>query len=200
MDAGAMRPTRGVTDALLALRDGEPGSMDGLVSVVYEQLKQMAHRQLGMEPVGHTLSTTALVHEAYLRLVDQTRVSWSERAQFFGVAAQCMRRVLLDHARRHQATRRGGAMHVVSVDLLGAADAGGLATADRADILVSLDEALQRLALLDARQAQVVECRFFGGLTEAETAEALGLTPRTIARDWVKARGWLYEQLSDDRP
>lgn len=197
MDAAA-RP-QSITDALAALRGGDPGAMDRLVPVVYEELARIAHRQLRLEVPGHTLSTTALVHEAYLRLVDQTRAQWADRAQFFGVAAHSMRRVLVDHARRHRAARRGG-MHRrhVSLHALEAADAASLAVGERADILVAMHEALDRLAALDARQARVVEYRFFGGLTEAETAEALGVTERTVTRDWVKARGWLYQELGRD--
>jgi RNA polymerase sigma factor (TIGR02999 family) len=199
VDAAA-RP-HAITDALAALRGGDPHAMDRLVPLVYEELARIAHRQLGLEATGHTLSTTALVHEAYLRLVDQTRAQWADRAQFFGVAAHSMRRVLVDHARRHRAARRGGVnRRDVSLEALEAADAANLAAGDRADILVAMDEALERLAALDARQARVVECRFFGGLTESETAEALGVTARTVARDWVKARGWLYQELGRDDP
>jgi RNA polymerase sigma factor (TIGR02999 family) len=192
-------PPRAVTDALAALRDGAPGAMDRLVPLVYEELARIARRQLRRESAGHTLSTTALVHEAYLRLVDQTRTAWADRAHFFAVAARCMRRVLVDHARRHRAMRRGGVRRQdVSLAALEATDAASLAAAERADLLVAMDDALDRLAALDARQARVVECRFFGGLTEAEVAEALGVTPRTVARDWVKARGWLHQELRGD--
>jgi RNA polymerase sigma factor (TIGR02999 family) len=188
-----------ITDALDALRAGAPDAMDRLVPLVYGELTRIAHRQLGLEATGHTLSTTALVHEAYLRLVDQRRAQWADRVQFFAVAAHAMRRVLVDHARRHRALRRGGAhRHSVSLDALESADAATLAVDDRTDVLLALDDALDRLATHDARQARVVECRFFGGLTEAETAEALGVTPRTVARDWVKARGWLYQSVRDD--
>jgi len=197
VDAAA-RP-HAITDALAALRGGDPDAMDRLVPLVYEELARIAHRQLRLEVPGHTLSTTALVHEAYLRLVDQTRAQWADRAQFFGVAAHSMRRVLVDHARRHRAARRGGVhRRDVPLEALEASDAANLAAGDRADILVAMDEALDRLAALDARQARVVECRFFGGLTESETAEALGVTARTVARDWVKARGWLYQELHRD--
>ena len=197
MDAAA-RP-HAITDALAALRGGDPDAMDRLVPLVYEELARIAHRQLRLEVPGHTLSTTALVHEAYLRLVDQTRAQWADRAQFFGVAAHSMRRVLVDHARRHRAARRGGVhRRVVSLQALEATDAASLAAGERAEILVAMDEALERLTALDARQARVVECRFFGGLTEPETAEALGVTARTVARDWVKARGWLYQELGRD--
>jgi RNA polymerase sigma factor (TIGR02999 family) len=196
---GAPPHPHAITDALVALRRGDAGAMDRLVPLVYEELARIAHRQLGLEVTGHTLSTTALVHEAYLRLVDQTRAQWADRAQFFGVAAHSMRRVLVDHARRHRALRRGGAQRrIVPLDALETADAAHLAAGERAEMLVAMDEALERLAALDARQARVVECRFFGGLTESETAEALGVTPRTVARDWVKARGWLYQTLRHD--
>jgi RNA polymerase sigma factor (TIGR02999 family) len=188
-----------ITDALGALRDGAPEAMDRLVPLVYGELTRIAHRQLGLEASGHTLSTTALVHEAYLRLVDQRRARLADRVQFFAVAAHAMRRVLVDHARRHHAMRRGGAhRRSVSLDALEAADAASLAVDDRADVLLALDDALDRLATHDPRQARVVECRFFGGLTEAETAEALGVTARTVTRDWVKARGWLYRAVRDD--
>jgi RNA polymerase sigma factor (TIGR02999 family) len=188
-----------ITEALRELRDGVSGAMHRLVPLVYADLARMAHRQLALEAGGHTLSTTALVHEAYLRLVDQTRAQWNDRAQFFAVAAHVMRRVLVDHARRHGAARRGAARRrAVSIEALDAADVGSLAADQRSDILLALDEALDRLATLDPRQALVVECRFFGGLTEAETASALGVTARTVTRDWVKARGWLYQALTDD--
>jgi RNA polymerase sigma factor (TIGR02999 family) len=188
-----------ITAALGDLRDGVPGALDRLIPLVYKDLAGIAHRQLGLERAGHTLSTSALVHEAYLRLVDQTNAHWTDRAQFYAIAAHVMRRVLIDHARRRRAGRRGGAqLRPVSLDVLDAKDAGTLAVDDRADVLLAIDEALDRLATLDARQARVVDCRFFGGLTETETAEALGVTTRTVERDWVKARGWLYQELSDD--
>ncbi len=188
-----------ITEALHAVSGGAPDAMDRLVRLVYADLERMAHRQLGLEAAGHTLSTTELVHEAYLRLVDQTRVEWADRGHFFAVAAQAMRRILVDHARRYGAKRRGGPnRRAVSLEALEAADGGSLAIDERADVLLAMDEALERLAALDERQAQVVECRFFGGLTEPETAQALGVTERTVARDWVKARGWLFQVLADE--
>ena len=197
----AVAQPQAITEALRELRDGAPGALDRLVPLVYADLARVAHRQLGLEAPGHTLSTTALVHEAYLRLVDQTRAEWADRAQFFAVAAQVMRRVLVDHARRLRAARRGGVhRRTVSLEALEAANSAELAAGDRAEVFLAMDEALERLAALDPRQARVVECRFFGGLTEAETAEALGVTARTVARDWVKARGWLYQELRDDAP
>ena len=188
-----------ITEALGEVRDGVPGAMERLVPLVYADLSRIAHRQLGLEVAGHTLSTTALVHEAYLRLVDQTRARWEDRVQFFAVAAHVMRRVLIDHARRYRAARRGGAQpRPVSLDAIDSADAASLAAGERAEVLLALDDALERLAVLDERQARIVECRFFGGLTTEETAQALGVTTRTVERDWVKARGWLYQELRND--
>lgn len=194
--AAAGRP-HGVTELLLQFRAGAPDALERLMPLVYDDLSRIAHRQLRLEPAGHTLSTAALVHEAYLRLVDQTRAQWADRAHFLGVAAQVMRRILVDHARRHHAARRGGPqLKRVPLDVLQAAEAVELGAGERADVLVALDDALDRLGRLEPRQARVVECRFFAGLTETETAEALGVTPRTIARDWVKARGWLFQELA----
>lgn len=187
-----------ITEALGEVRSGTPGAFDRVVSLVYADLARIAHRQLALEASGHTLATNDLVHEAYLRLVDQTRVQWNDRAHFFAVAAHIMRRVLVDHARRHRAARRGGPDRpVISLDDLDASHRGALTATQRADVLVAIDEALERLAALDPRQARVVEYRFFGGMTEPDTAEALGVTERTVARDWVKARGWLYQELSE---
>ncbi len=192
-------PQSAITEVLGQVRDGVPGAMDRLVELVYADLARLAHRQLGLEAAGHTLSTTDLIHEAYIRLVDQTRTQWADRAHFFAVAAHVMRRVLVDHARRHRAERRGGPKRrVVSIEVLESADIASLTTDQRADVLLEMDDALERLAQLDERQARVVECRFFGGLTEEDTAAALNVTPRTVARDWVKARGWLSRMLCDD--
>lgn len=178
-----------ITGLLLAWRAGDRSALDRLFPLVYDELRRIAHRQLGRERSDHTLGTTALVHEGYLRLVDQTRARWEDRAHFFAVAARAMRRILVDYARRHRAAKRGGAR--VSLD-----DATLLAD-ERADTLVALDEALTRLTDVDERLGRVVECRFFGGLTEEETAEALGVTARTVRRDWVKAKGWLYHALRE---
>jgi RNA polymerase sigma factor (TIGR02999 family) len=186
-----------ITDALAVLRRGAPEALDHLLPLVYSELRRIAHRQLAAEPTGHTLSTTALVHEAYLRFAREDRAEWSNRPQFFAIAARIMRRVLVDYARRHWAQRRGG-VGQQWVPLEEADDAGALAVASRADDLIALDEALERLAAMDERLGRVVECRFFGGLTEAETAEALGISQRTVARDWLMARGWLYRELQND--
>ena len=189
-----------IAAALQTLRRDAPEGMEQLIPLVYAELRRMAHRQLAAEPAGHTLSTTALVHEAYLRLADQKRAQLSNRAQFFALAARAMRRVLVDYARRHRAARRGGAKaRPVSLDHAEAGrDADALTVAARGDDLLALDEALERLAALDPRLARVVECRFFGGLTEAETAEALGVSTRTVSSDWTMARGWLYRVMQSD--
>jgi RNA polymerase sigma factor (TIGR02999 family) len=186
-----------ITEALGALRNGAPDAMDRPAPLVYEQLRHIAHRQLRAEPVGHTLSTTALVHEAYLKLVDQTRAEWQDRGHFFAVASGAMRRILVDYARRYRAARRGGGEDGAPVRPI-SLDNTEIPAAERADALVALDEALERLGRLDERQARVVECRFFGGLSEAETAAALGISQRTVAREWVTARGWLYQELRRD--
>ena len=186
-----------ITEALGALRNGAPDAMDRLAPLVYERLRRIAHRQLRAEPVGHTLSTTALVHEAYLKLVDQTRAEWQDRGHFFAVASGAMRRILVDYARRYRAARRGGGEDGAPVRPI-SLDNTEIPAAERADALVALDEALERLGEFDARQARVVECRFFGGLTEEETAAALGISQRTVAREWVTARGWLFQELQRD--
>jgi RNA polymerase sigma factor (TIGR02999 family) len=191
-----MESDHDITDLLIAWRSGERGAFDRLFSLVYDELRRVAHRRLGREREGHTLDTTALVNEAYLRLVDQTRARWADRAQFFAVAARAMRRILVDHARRHQALKRGGAPARVSFDDDALADAARVAD-ERADTLLALDDALTRLAELDERLCRVVECRFFAGFTEEETAEVLAITPRTVRRDWAKAKGWLYQALRE---
>ena len=181
------RPAGGITELLLQMESGDQRAADVLVPLVYEELKSIASRQLRRESPGHTLCTTGLVNEAYLRLVDQTRVQWVNRAQFFAVAARLMRRILLDHARRVRAGKRGGGWMRLELD-----DAE-VPVEERAEELIALDEALARLASLNPRLSQVVECRFFGGMTEEETAAALGVTDRTVRRDWVKAKGWLHQ-------
>jgi RNA polymerase sigma factor (TIGR02999 family) len=177
-----------ITDLLLQVREGSPGAMDRLFHAVYGELRRIASRQLRGERPGHTLSTTGLVHETYLKLADQTRVQWQDRAHFYRVASCAMRRILVDYARRYRAQRRGGELQRISFD--DQASAG-----ERSETLLALDETLERLASLNQRLSQVVECRYFGGLTEEETAEALGVTTRTVQRDWAKARGWLYLEL-----
>jgi len=179
-----------ITDLLLQIRGGNSEAMDRLLPLVYQELRRIAHRQLQGERPGHTLGTTGLVHEAYLKLVDQTRVDWRDRGHFFRAAAGAMRRLLVDYARGYRALRRGGGLQRISLG-------EDVAVVEQGEMLVALDEALERLAGLNERLSQVVECRFFGGLTEEETAEALGVTTRTVERDWAKARGWLHRELSN---
>jgi RNA polymerase sigma factor (TIGR02999 family) len=188
-----------ITEALAALSRGAPEAMDRLMPLIYRELKRIAHRQLAAEPAGHTLSTTAVVHEAYLRLAEQSRAQWADRGQFFAVAARTMRRVLIDYARQHQAARRGGPRRsALTLEFLEHSDSPAISVPERADSLLALDEALEGLNRVDERLARVVECRFFAGLTEVETAEALGVSQRTVARDWQMARAWLHEALSND--
>jgi RNA polymerase sigma factor (TIGR02999 family) len=182
--------TQPVTELLLALRDGRGGVVDRLYPLVYEELRRIAHRALRGERTGHTLGTTGLVHEAYLGLVDQTRLEYRDRAHFYGIAARAMRHILVDYARRHGAAKRGGNQRAIALD------EAILAVEDRAEALLALDEALRELETVDPRLGEVVQCRFFGGLTEEETGEVLGVTARTVRRDWLKAKGWLYHHLS----
>lgn len=197
MPNGDLHVGNGITEALVALRDRAPDALDRLMPLVYDQLRQIAHRQLSAEPTGHTLSTTGLVHEAYMKLVDQTRTEWQDRAHFFAIASRAMRRILVDYARRHCAVRRGGSSDGTPPTPV-TLDEVTVSVAERAEILVALDEALDRLGQVDARLAQVVECRFFAGLTEAETGEVLGVSQRTVAREWALAKGWLHKELRQD--
>jgi RNA polymerase sigma-70 factor, ECF subfamily len=180
-----------VTDLLVAWRNGDQEALAQLIPLVHDELRRMAHAYLAGERADHTLRTTALVNEAYLRLVNVSRVQWQDRAQFFAAAAGSMRRILVDYARAYQAEKRGGGRGHLPLD-----DAM-VAVEERAGLLVALDEALDRLSAMDARLCRVVECRYFAGLSDEETAEALGVTARTVRRDWVKARGWLYTQLAE---
>lgn len=170
--------------------------------LVYRELRAIAHRQLRREREGHTLGTTGLVHEAFLRLADQPGVRWESEPHFFAIAARVMRQVLVDYARYHHAAKRGGARQQLQIDALATNETGprvveSLVADERAELLVALDEALACLATLDLRLVSVVECRFFGGLTEEETAQALGVTARTVRRDWVKAKAWLQRALEE---
>ena len=179
-----------VTNLLVAWGNGQPEAAEQLLPFIYEELHRQAARAMRRENVGHTLQATALVHEAYMRLVDQDRVVWRNRAHFFGIAAQIMRRILVDHARGRLADKRGGgAKHVTLGDAVNAADRG-----EDLDVL-ALHEALERLALLDERQARVVELRYFGGMNIEETAEALDISPATVKREWTMARAWLRREL-----
>ena len=178
-----------ITELLIAWSSGDRSALDQLAPIVYEELRRQARALMARERPGHTLQTTALVNEAYLRLVDCNRMRWQDRAHFFAVSAQMMRRVLVDHARR-QNLKRGGGLKRVSLDE--AADIG----IDRASEFVAIDDALNALAEIDPRKASVVELRFFGGLSVEETAETLKLAPITVIRDWNMARAWLYRELS----
>lgn len=160
-----------------------------LAALVYDELRTIARRYLKHERVDHTLQPTALVHEAYVRLVDETRVTWKNRAQFLGVAAQIMRRILVDHARAHRAKKRGGAVEMLALE-----DSTDFAGNDNVD-LVALDDALQDLAAFDQRQSRIVELRFFGGLTVEQIAQVLDISPRTIRREWRVARAWLRREI-----
>jgi RNA polymerase sigma factor (TIGR02999 family) len=178
-----------ITAQLQAWGAGEEAARETLFPLVYDELRRIAHRQLQRESPGHTLDTTALVHEAYFKLVDQTRAGFTDRAHFFAVASNAMRRILVDYARRYLADKRGGAPRRVTLtDSM-------LVAEERADTLLAINEALQELSRIDDRLSRVVECRFFGGLTEEETAEVLGVTARTVRRDWTKAKGWLLRML-----
>lgn len=187
-----------ITDRLLALRgNAEPSlaAWEELFPLLYDDLRAMAHRQLQHERSDHSLNTTALVHEVYLKLVDQKRVNWQDRSHFFAIAARVMRRVLIDYARQYCAAKRPGGEARQRVPLDATADEVLGAAEERAEVLVALDDALTRLAAVDARLVRVVECRFFGDLTEEETAGALGVTARTVRRDWIKAKEWLHRAL-----
>jgi len=178
-----------VTALLAGWSRGDSGALSQLVPLVYVELRRIASRQLGRERVGHTLQPTALVHEVYLRLVDQRQADWQNRAHFFGVAAQLMRRILVDHARRHNAVKRGDGVRCVSVE-----DAHDVPASDQIPIL-ALDHALDRLQKVDSALATMVELRAFGGLTVDEVAQVLKVSPSTAKRDWRTAKAWLNREL-----
>jgi len=182
-----------VTNLLLAWRRGDADASEQLLRIVYEEMHRQAARAMRHEESAHTLQATALVNEAYLRLVDQRRVEWRNRAHFFGVAAQLMRRILVDHARARQAAKRGGGQRAISlVDVESAHDSESDASAIE---VLALHEALERLAVLDPLQARLVELRYFSGLNIEETAEALDISPATVKREWVIARAWLRREV-----
>jgi len=178
-----------VSQLLQAWSDGDQLALEKLMPVVYEELRRLARHYMNGEKAGHVLQTTALVHEAYLRLIDTKRMKWQNRAHFYGVSAQLMRRILVDHARQHNA-KRGAGMERISIQ------ADLLAPKGKSNDLLALDDALTALAGSDPRKAQVVELRFFGGLSVEETAEFLKLSPITVMRDWNTARAWLYRELN----
>jgi RNA polymerase sigma factor (TIGR02999 family) len=179
-----------ITRVLAGIHAGGRDALDQLVPVVYEELRRLAQRQMRGERPDHTLGTTALVHEAYLKLSGLDRIRWQNRAQFLSIAAQAMRRVLINHASARHTQKRGGGREKISLDDV------VLLAEGRADDLLALDAALTRLSELDERQARVVECRFFAGLSIEETADALEVAPATVKRDWAVARAWLNRELS----
>jgi RNA polymerase sigma-70 factor (ECF subfamily) len=192
MGNGARSDERAAGDVSTLLRawtGGDKGALDRLTPIVYDELRRLARHYMKRERAGHSLQTTALVNEAYMRLVDYKRMQWQNRAHFFAISAQLMRRILVEHARRRNLKRGGGVQHV-SLDE--AAVVGGAQDAD----LVALDDAMNALARLDPRKVQVVEMRFFGGLSVEETAEALKVSAVTVMRDWSTAKAWLYRELT----
>ena len=181
-----------VTRALIDASAGNEAAANWLWSKVYDELRRMAQRQLRRERAGHTFSTTSLVHEAYLRLFDPSSVDWQNRAHFFGVAARAMRHILVDHARQRQALKRGGGQRAVTLE------EQALAVEEQLEDLITLNTALERLEAHQERWARVVECRYFGGFTNEETAQTLGVASKTVERDWIKARIWLRRELEDE--
>ena len=186
-------PVEDVSKLLRAWSEGNQGALDQLTPIVYEELRRLARRYMRGERSGHSLQTTALVNEAYTRLVDYKRMQWQDRAHFFAVSAQLMRRILVEHARRHNLKRGGGIQHVPL-------DEAAVVGSDDDTDMVALDDALSTLARIDARKVQVVELRFFGGLSVEEIAEVLKVSPVTVKRDWRSARTWLYRELTGATP
>ena len=181
-----------MTQLLLDWSNGDQAAIDKLMPLVYDELRRLAHYYMGREAPGHTLQTSALVNEAYLRLIDQRSVQWQNRAHFFGIASQMMRRILVDHARARHYAKRGGGAHQVSLD------EAMIVSPERAADVVALDDALTSLAEIDQRKSQIVEMRFFGGLSIEETAEVLAVSPGTVMRDWTLAKAWLYREISKE--
>ena len=181
-----------VTQLLTRWSNGDRDARDKLIPLVYDELRRRANSYMNGQPPGHTLQTTALIHEAYVRLVDQHNVQWQNRAHFFGIAAQLMRRILVDHARAKKRVKRGGSDVRVSLN-----DATVAIKGQDLDV-VALDEALECLAQIDEQQSRVVELRFFSGLTVEETAEVMGISKATVKRDWSMAKAWLHRELTGD--
>lgn len=188
-----MDPSHRITELLVAARDGNRAAFDELFPLVYEALRGIAHRRLASERAGHTLATADLVHEAYLKLVHLDRTPWQGRAHFLAVAARAMRNILVDYALRRKTDKRGGGYARVTLEDALAAD-----VAPGSDVL-AVHAALERLAAIDERQSRVVECRFFAGMSIEETAEALGVSPASVKRDWALARAWLNRELAQGR-
>ena len=184
-------PAHEVTDLLVAWSNGDEVAREQLMSVVYQELHRLAHHYMKHESPGHTLQTSALVNEAFLRLVDQRNVQWKNRAHFFGIAAQMMRRILVDYARSRRYAKRGGGATEIALD-------EAIVSDERSAEIVALDETLERLAEIDLRKSQIVELRFFGGLSIDEAAEVLQVSPGTVMRDWTMAKAWLRREMSRD--
>jgi RNA polymerase sigma factor (TIGR02999 family) len=184
-----MARREGVTEAIRRLQAGEDGALDRLVPLIYEELRLLARRQVGAQPPGATLDTTGLVHELYLRLAARRPTAWRDRGHFFATAARAMRHIVIDHAKGRRRQKRGGGQPHVALD------ESQIAVKEEAAHLIAVDEALTRLAIADERLARVVECRFFAGLSDVETAEALGVSPRTVQRAWGEARSWLKRDM-----
>lgn len=180
-----------ITQLLRAWSEGDKSALDQLLPLIYGELRRLAGRYMRRENPGHTLQSSDLINEAWLRLADQRQVQWQNRAHFFGIAAQLMRRILIDHARRHHYQKRGGGAIQVSLDETAAV------TAARAAELLAVDEALERLTAMDARKGRIIELRFFGGLNLDETAEVMGLSSPTIQREWRAAKAWLHRLLTE---
>ena len=183
-------PPHEITQLLAEWSEGNQAALDQLYPLVYNELRRLAHGYLRRERKGHTLQTTALIDEAYLRLVDQKHVHWANRSHFFGISAQIMRRILIDHARRYDYAKRGGGAQRISLD------EAAIVAKQRGQTLLMLDEALKSLAKIDPRRSQVVELRYFGGLNNEEIAGVLKISENTVMRDWNMARAWLYQELS----
>ena len=181
-----------VTQLLNDWSGGDQSARDKLMPLVYDELHRLAHRYMKRESPGHTLQTSALVNEAFVKLVDQRNVHWQNRAHFFGIAAQMMRRILVDYARSRSTAKRGGGAAQISLD------ESLIVSNERTAEIVNVHEALERLAEFDARKSQIVELRFFGGLSIEETAEVLGVSPGTVMRDWTMAKAWLHRELGSD--
>ncbi len=185
-----------VTQLLEAACGGDRAAIDQLFPLVYDELRMRAHRQRQHWHGANTLNTTALVHEAYIKLVDQGRAQWTSRVHFFSIAAKAMRNILIDYARRQQAQKRGGGQQKLSLEEMQEVGKEPLVlTEERAESLLALEEALSRLEKISEREGRVVECRFFGGMTIKETAEALGISPATVGREWTTAQAWLYQEM-----
>jgi RNA polymerase sigma-70 factor, ECF subfamily len=182
--------THQVTELLAAWSNGDQSAFEKLMPLIDDELRRLAHRYMSRERAGHTLQTTALINEAFLHLVNRKNLQWQNRAHFFGLAAQVMRTILVDHARSHASAKRGGGTRNLELD------EALVVSQQKAAEVVALDEALKHLALIDPRQSRIVELRFFGGLTVEEAAEVLDVSPVTIKREWSTAKAWLYHELA----